>query len=117
VIRKIQVEPFRIWSESISVESVPTLIRGDSIQKRVRRVEDQFKKANLGLRAFHKKPLGVRLTVKYYGQRDNALPYSVEHELVYNKGDISVVPRVGVADWLDASEAVEAADDESEDST
>jgi hypothetical protein len=47
---------------------------------------------------------------------DRALPYSFEHHLVYDKGNISVVPRVGIADvdWLDASKVVEVQDEADE---
>jgi hypothetical protein len=114
VMRRIQVESFAIWGTEISTEIVPTLIHGEPAQKLVRGVEDQLKKANIGLRAFHKKPVGVPLIVTYYGQSDRQ--YLGRHALVYDKGNIRVEPLIdgAVVDWLDATKIV-ATQDEADD--
>jgi hypothetical protein len=112
VIRKVKLAPFTVWGKEISAESVPTLIHGgEPAQKRVRGVEDQLKKANIGLRAFHKEPVGVPLTVTYYGQGDRQCVG--RHALVYDEGNIWVEPLIDGAevDWLDATEIVVTQDE------
>jgi hypothetical protein len=111
VIRKVQVAPFTIWGRKVSVEPVSTLIFGTPEKKLVRGVDDQFAKA---VRALHKTPVGVKLTVTYYGQHDEPLPYTAQHVLVCGKDGIRVDPVIEGApvDWLDASEVVAVKDDE-----
>jgi hypothetical protein len=106
VIREIQIEPFMIWGVKICTESVPTLIHREPVKQLVRKIAEQLKNANIGLRAFHKKPVGVPLTVTYYGQSDRQ--YLGRHALVYDKGNIRVEPLIDGAevDWLDATEIV-----------
>jgi hypothetical protein len=95
----------------VSVEPVSTLIFGTPEKKLVRGVDDQFAKA---VWALHKTPAGVKLTVTYYGQHDEPLPYTAHHVLVCGKDRIRVDPVIEGApvDWLDASEVVAVKDDE-----
>jgi hypothetical protein len=114
VIRRIRVEPFTIWGVELSAEPVSTLVpHSEPVKRQIRGIERQLQKANLGLRAFHKAPVGVCFTVSYHGQRDDKLPYSTTQALIYEKGNIRVEPLIGDTggDWLDASEVVEGQDE------
>jgi hypothetical protein len=114
LVRRVTVDPFTILGDEHVIPIVPTLAVGDPAVERRLRLR-RLRDANIKLRAFHKMPVGVAITVHFYGALD-APAYSARHAIIYDRGTIRAEPFIGnvISEFIDASEPAPVRDDEGE---
>jgi hypothetical protein len=113
ILRKIAIDRFTILGNEKRLGPIPTLIPGDPLVRlRISYIRRALETANIKLKAFNKMPVGVLLTVRYYGARDEP-QYVAQYALTWQRSEVSIVPVIGdVAEWLDASNDVPKSDKE-----
>jgi hypothetical protein len=105
ILRKITVDRFTILGNERRLGPISTLIPGDPpVSVSVSYVKRALELANVKLKAFNRLPVGVRMTVRYYGARDEP-QHVAQYALIGLRNEVSIVPIIGDAvEWLDASD-------------